>query len=327
MSSFSARKVAITVLVLAGAGYALWRSGVWSDWNARADGDAIVLSGNIEAHQSVLSVKGIQSRIVTLPFDEGQSVRQGTVLATLDSADLQQQVEVANASVALQRAQHDAQQANLLAARRQLDADRAALAQRQRDWQRASQLHTQGFVATAAVDNAQTALTEAQAALARDQALEQVAVRNLAVGQAGIHSAQQSLALSRITQGYATLTAPFDGVILVRQAERGEVVAPGTPVLTLADLDHVWMRAYLNETDLGRTKLGQVASISSDSLAQRKLSGRVSFIASEAEYTPKSVETHAERVTRVYRIKIDLDNPDHLLLPGMPVDARLTPAP
>jgi len=147
--------------------------------------------------------------------------------------------------------------------------------------------------------------------------------RAVGVAQAVAASGSESLALSRIQQGYATLVAPFDGVVVSRQAERGEVVAPGTPVLTLADLDHVWLRAYLNERDLGRVRLGQEVSVHTDAYPQQPFKGRIAFIASQAEFTPKSVETHAERVTLVYRIKIDLDNPDHWLLPGMPADATL----
>ena len=109
--------------------------------------------------------------------------------------------------------------------------------------------------------------------------------------------------------GYTVLKAPFDGVITVRQAELGEIMVPGTPVVTLADLDHVWLRAYINETDIGKIRLGQTATVTTDTYPGKKYNGRVSFISSDAEFTPKSVETHAERVTLVYRIRIDIDNP------------------
>jgi HlyD family secretion protein len=296
-------------------------------WWHRGDQAQIVLSGNIEAHDSQLSFKGVQSRIVQLPFNEGQWVRAGTVVAVVDSQDLKQQVTIAEAAGAVQQRQLEAAQQSLEAARRVIDADQAALAQRERDLKRSVDLQRQGFVSDAALDNARTALDEARAVLARDQALAAVAVRNIAVAQASTHSAGEALHMARLTEGYATLVAPFDGVILARQAELGEVVAPGTPIVTVADLDHVWVRAYLNETDLARVKLGQAARVTADGLPGKTIAGRVSFIASQAEYTPKSVETHAERVTLVYRIKVDIDNPDHLLVPGMPVDVTLEPAP
>jgi len=108
-----------------------------------------------------------------------------------------------------------------------------------------------------------------------------------------------------------------------RQAEIGEVMLPGAPVATIADLDHVWVRAYINETDIGKVRFGQAAIITTDSYPGKSYAGRISAIASQAEFTPKSVETHTERVTLVYRIKIDVFNPTHELVPGMPADATI----
>jgi HlyD family secretion protein len=93
--------------------------------------------------------------------------------------------------------------------------------------------------------------------------------------------------------------------------------------MTLADLDHIWLRGYISETDLERVRWGQPATITTDSYRGKTFHGRVSFIASDAEFTPKSVETHKERVTLVYRIKIDIENPLHELKPGMPADALI----
>ena len=129
--------------------------------------------------------------------------------------------------------------------------------------------------------------------------------------------------MAEITLGYATLTAPFDGVILVRQAELGEVVSPGAAIVTLADIDHVWLRAYVNEPDIGKIRFGEKATVTTDSYPGKEYPGRISFISEAAEFTPKSVETHAERVTLVYRIRIDIDNPTHELVPGLPADAKI----
>jgi len=294
------------------------------DWFRRERAPAeLTLSGNIEAHESLLSFKGVQSRIVDLPFDEGASVHAGAVLARVDDADLLQQVAVADSAVTVQEHQLAAARQNLEASLRVVDADQASLAQRGLDLRRAEDLQRQGFVSDAALDSARTAIIEARAALARDQALGQAASRNIATLAASSDSARESARLGRIQASYATLVAPFDGVITARQAELGEVVAPGTPVVTITDLDHVWVRAYLNETDLRRVRLGQRAVVSTDAPRDRPLDGRLSFIASEAEFTPKNVETHAERVTLVYRVKIDVDNRGRELMPGMPVDVRL----
>ena len=117
------------------------------------------------------------------------------------------------------------------------------------------------------------------------------------------------------------LRAPVSGVVVVRDAELGEVVAPNTPVATIADLDHLWLRAYVNETDLGRVRWGQDVTVQTDTFPGKSYRGHVSFISDKAEFTPKSVQTFKERVTLVYRIKIDVENPNHELKPGMPADA------
>ena len=119
------------------------------------------------------------------------------------------------------------------------------------------------------------------------------------------------------------VTSPIDGVVLVKSAEIGEVLAAGTTVVAIGDIDHPWLRAYISETDLGRVKLGQPVQLSTDSFPGKTYPGRVSFISSEAEFTPKQIQTKEERVKLVYRIKIDADNPRHELKSNMPVDAEI----
>jgi HlyD family secretion protein len=109
----------------------------------------------------------------------------------------------------------------------------------------------------------------------------------------------------------------------VKSAEVGEVLAAGTTVVNIGDLDHPWLRAYISETDLGRVKLGAPAKLTTDSYAGKTYTGHVSFIASEAEFTPKQIQTREERVKLVYRIKIDVENPKHELKSNMPVDAEI----
>ena len=98
-------------------------------------------------------------------------------------------------------------------------------------------------------------------------------------------------------------------MITVRQAELGEYVVPGTPVVTIADLDHLWVRAYVSETDLGRVRWGQAVTLRTDTYPGKSYSGTISFISSDAEFTPKTVQTNKERVALVYRIKVDVENP------------------
>jgi HlyD family secretion protein len=123
--------------------------------------------------------------------------------------------------------------------------------------------------------------------------------------------------------GDTVAASPIDGVVLVKSANVGEILAPGTTVMTIGDIDHPWLRGYINERDLGRVKLGTKAKISTDSYPGKVYWGRVSFIASEAEFTPKQIQTSEERLKLVYRIKIDVDNPQHELKSNMPADAEL----
>ena len=283
----------------------------------------LVVSGDIEAHESVLSFKTVQSRIVELPFDEGQWVTAGTLLARLEDRDYRQQVVVDETALLVQQRQLALALRNLEAAKRTVASDQADLWEKAIDYQRAQELWQKNVAPTQTRDLAETALKQSRAVLLRDQALQAAAGESVSVAQANIKNAQESLTLAKIILGYTTLYAPFSGVILVRNAELGEDMQPGTPVFTLADLDHVWLRAYVNETDIGRVRFGQAALITTDSYPGQKYVGRISMISENAEFTPKSVETHAERVTLVYRIRIDIENQSHELKPGMPADATI----
>jgi HlyD family secretion protein len=118
-----------------------------------------------------------------------------------------------------------------------------------------------------------------------------------------------------------TAEAPVDGVVLTRNVDLGEVVNAGTPVMTIGDIRKPWMRAYITEKQLGRVKLGDKVTVTSDSYPGKTYVGRVSFISSEAEFTPKQIQTAEERIKLVYRIKVELDNPNQELKLNMPVDA------
>jgi len=296
----------------------------------------LLLSGNIEAHESLVGFK-VAGRIVELPVEEGQAVKAGDLLARLDGNDYRQQVSLDQATAKtredeLKLALAGSRIQEKKAAEQALIDARADLELKQLDFQRNQALFEKDEVSAQVRDTSETGLKRARANFERarqnyDLVREGTRKEQIAINQANLHTARQTLELSRIRLGYTTLLAPAAGVVLVRQAEIGEVMAPGSPVVTIADLDHLWMRGYIGETDLGKVRLGQTATIRSDTYPGKRYTGRVSFISSQAEFTPKSVETHKERVTLVYRIKIDLDNPTHELKPGMPADATIEAAP
>lgn len=168
------------------------------------------------------------------------------------------------------------------------------------------------------IDQARAALNLAQAgydlALAgpRPETIDQ-ALAQLDVANESLRQAQQQFE-------YTELYAPFDGVVLSKSVEPGEYVNPGSTVVTIGQLDMVWLRAYIIETDLARISLGQEVEVMTDTYPDRTYTGTISFISDQAEFTPKAVQTPEERVNLVYMIKIELENPNHDLKPGMPAD-------
>ncbi|RZF24531.1 HlyD family efflux transporter periplasmic adaptor subunit [Paraburkholderia sp. UYCP14C] len=287
--------------------------------------ERIVVSGNIEAHQSVLSVTQVQAPLVYLPFDEGAYVARGTVLARVDDRIYRRQTEIDRANLNVQLAQVQANLSTQSAAQHSVKSDQFDLAEKKLDYGRAEVLAQHDVVSQQTRDLARTAERQSAATLAHDNAMVEVAQNDVALAQANVEAARAKLQLDETTLSYTELRAPFDGVIAVREAELGQLAGPGVAVFTLDELDHVWLRAYVNEPDIGRIRLGEAADVSTDAWPTHVYHGRVSFISPQAEFTPKTVETHAERVTLVYRVRIDIDNPTHELLPGMPADASIAP--
>jgi HlyD family secretion protein len=297
-----------------------------------APANRLTLSGNIEAHESLVSFK-VPGRIVELPVEEGQQVEPGALLARLEDADSRQKVRIDEAGVRVRESDlaltlAGTREQEVRAAQQSMIDARADLEQKKLDNDRARQLFAKDEISAQDRDQAATALKRAgaifKAAQQRyNEAVEGSRKEDIEIARANLNQANANLGLSRVNLDYAVLHAPYAGVITVRQAELGEVVAPGSPVVTLADLDHIWLRAYIAETDLGSIHWGQEATVITDTYPGKQYHGRISFISSSAEFTPKSVQTYTERVTLVYRIKIDIDNPNRELKPGMPADAHL----
>lgn len=286
--------------------------------------NTVLVSGNIEAHESTLSFTQIQAPVVELPFNEGQTVQSGDILARADDRFYRQQADIDRAALKTAIAQVSVGQSNLNAAQHIVANDEFDLAGKQREYDRAEQLVKSDAVSQQARDQALTAKQQSSALLARDQSLVDVAAANIRLANENARTAEARVQLDETTLAYTMLRAPFTGVIAVREAELGQLAAPGVAIFTLADLDHIWLRAYLNEPDIGKVRLGASVDVTTDTYPGQTYHGRISFISPKAEFTPKTVETHAERVTQVYRVRIDIDNPNHVLLPGMPADAAIS---
>ncbi|HEV2690641.1 MAG TPA: HlyD family efflux transporter periplasmic adaptor subunit [Bryobacteraceae bacterium] len=249
-----------------------------------------------------------------------------------------QEIQQALAAVSEAKAQHDAAK---------LDWDRAQELFKNDDISRAQydQYRMRNDSSAAALKQAEERLAmvsegprkeeieSARAQVARAEAAVRVSEANrlelkrkeedLGARRAEVSRAQAQIGITDTQINDTVVAAPIDGVVLVKSAEVGEVLAAGTTVVTIGDVDHPWLRGYINETDLGRLKLGAPATLTSDSYKGKQYNGHVSFISSSAEFTPKQIQTKEERVKLVYRIKIDVENPQRDLKSNMPVDAEI----
>jgi HlyD family secretion protein len=202
------------------------------------------------------------------------------------------------------------------------------LENKQKAFERMKALYERHVIPKELFDNAEAGFKIATASLERVKENHELVKQgprkeDIEDAKAQVAQARASVKLTETQLGYTVLHSPISGVVLVKSGEIGEVVNPGTPILTLADIDHVWLKAYVEETALGRVTWGQEVIVTTDLNPPKEYKGKISFISSQAEFTPKSIQTEKERVTLVYRIKINLSNPDRELKPGMPADGRI----
>jgi len=174
--------------------------------------------------------------------------------------------------------------------------------------------------ATAQVARARAALRVGEANAIETKRREE----DIVARQGDIERAKSQIALIDSQLADTIAVSPINGIVLVKAADAGEVLAPGTSVVTVGDLEHPWLRGYVKEQDISRVRLGAKANVTVDSgHGTKSYPGRVSFVSSEAEFTPKQIQTSEERVKLVYRVKIDIDNPNGELKSNMPADAEI----
>ncbi len=171
------------------------------------------------------------------------------------------------------------------------------------------------------IARARAAVRAAQAAL--DLLLAGTRRERIEREQARVAASLAALQQACLQLEYTRLFSPLAGVVLTKAAEAGEFVRQGQGIVTVGSLDRIFLRVYVNETSFGKVKHGQTVGVKVDGFPDETFTGQIVFISQEAEFTPKSVQTHEERVKLVYRIKIAVDNPDHKFKPGMPADAIL----
>jgi HlyD family secretion protein len=313
-------------------------------------------SGRIEGRMTTLTPRA-SAWVAALHVDEGQVVRAGQLLATLDdraqrerlrSAEeqvnaLTERLRAADTELAMTGRQVALQVEQAEAARREADmrAQRARVQalQEQRDAERAGMLVARELIAPQVAERARLAAEVAERAAAEAGAALETSDKQLALARLGTQrldamraerdalARQQAQARAQLAEQRSHVAdfavhSPIDGRVLTRTVERGERVSEGTPLFTLVDLDRLYVKIYVPEPSLGKVALGQEARVSVDAYPGRVFAARVSRVSQEAEFTPKNVETREERVKLVFAVEVALaENPGGVLKPGMPADA------
>jgi HlyD family secretion protein len=310
----------------------------------RAQENAERASGYVEA-TDVRVAPQVGGRLIEVAVSEGDRVATGALIAKLETTDTEialrrAEAERDQAVAALKlleagaraedirqaRAQAESAQADVVAAESELQSATADLqrfeallqsnsgSRKQRD-----DAATRRDVAAARLSAARERARAAGEAVARLRAGARP--EEIAGARARVAAAEAQIAALRKSITDAVLTSPVAGIVTAKLVDAGETVAPRTPVVAITDLDHAWANVYVDEPVVPRLRLGQPVTLVTD--AGQRLQGSITFISPKAEFTPRNVQTAAERSKLVYRIKVSTDNREGVLKPGMPVEAEL----
>ncbi len=324
------KKKLVVIGILAVCSVAVWFL-ISHFWKAKDEG-IILLSGNVEVTEVDAGFK-IPGRVIELLTDEGYKVDKGTKIAILESTELESQVAqnralLSEATAKLDEYKTGSRPQEIAQATANLKAAEAELVKAKKDYDRIQRLYKEEAVSAQQFD-ASKSIYESKAQqvnAAREQLnLVKEGPRREVINAAEdrVKQAQAALRVSEERFGDAVLYSPVSGIVLKKNIEQGEVVQAGTPVFTIGDLDNPWIKVYVPETKKGLVKYGQKAEVTVDSYPGKVYEGTVGYISSEAEFTPKTVQTQEERVKLVYGIKVRLKNPNLELKPGMPADVKI----
>ena len=320
------RKIA-TLILIALAGLAC---------SSKTDKGVITASGTIEAIEVDIASK-VAGQVLELAVDEGARVKPGDVLARVDHATADIQLRQAEAGVRLADAQlallvEGSRREDIRQAEAALEQTQATLKVAADDARRMRELVLTGSVTPKQREDADARLTVAEAqAKAASETLGKV--RRLArpeeIRAAEARTAQARAAADLLAKTIAdcTITAPSGGIITHKAVEAGELVTPGSTIVTLTELDSVYVMIYVTETEMGRVRLGDAVEVRIDAFTNKVFPGKVTYISPEAEFTPKNVQTKEDRVKLVFGIKVEIENKDGFLKPGLPADALIRVAP
>ncbi len=311
--------------------------GAWAWMHQRDKGHdgALVLYGNVDIRQVALAFDG-SGRVAEMKVDEGDAVKTGQVLATLDIQTLALQAEQAQAQIGVQqqnllRLKNGSRPEELAQARSSYVAAQADAERARKDLARlqgiAANTDNRG-VSAQELDRARAAVqvADAQAAQKRDALrLTEIGPRkeDIAAAEAQLKASEAQLALLQHQVSQGQLVSPSDAVVRSRLLEPGDMAAPQKPVYALAITEPKWVRVYVNEPDLGKVKPGQAARVTTDSAPGQPIAGKVGYISSVAEFTPKSVQTEELRTSLVYEVRVIVEDKNNALRLGQPATVVL----
>ncbi len=290
------------------------------------------VSGTIECRTTRISPR-VSGRVLKVLVEEGQEVKPGQVLVELDHEYLDLQLRQAEAAAASARAQlgllrKGARSEDIVQAEQQLKQAKTNLEQAQRDAERFRSLYEKGTATQRQKEEAETRLVlaeaqhkQAQEALKKLRTL--VLPEEIEAAESRLRQAEAAVDLLKKNIEDSTVISPIAGVITEKAVEPGELVNPGTTLVTISTLDPVFLRVYVTAEELGRIKLGGRAEVTIDSFPEKIFPGRIIYISPEAEFTPKNIQTREDRVKLVFAVKIELANPEGQLKPGLPAEAVL----
>ncbi|QIL43480.1 HlyD family efflux transporter periplasmic adaptor subunit [Acidovorax sp. HDW3] len=312
--------------------------GAWAWMHQRDKGPdgALVLYGNVDIRQVALAFDG-SGRVADMQVDEGDAVQAGQVLATLDTQTLTLQTEQAQAQIGVQqqnllRLKNGSRPEELAQARSGYAAAQADAERARKDLARlqgiAAQTEHRG-VSAQELDRAQAAaqVADAQAAQKRDALrLTEIGPRkeDIAAAEAQLKASEAQLALLQHQVSQGQLVSPSDAVVRSRLLEPGDMATPQKPAYALAITEPKWVRVYVGEPDLGKVKPGQAARVTTDSAPGQSIAGKVGYISSVAEFTPKSVQTEELRTSLVYEVRVIVEDKDNALRLGQPATVVLS---
>ena len=314
--------------------------GVVAVWDAlRPPNGAPVLeaSGTVEATEAALGFAA-GGRIQRISVHEGETARAGRVLAELDTAELMARVrqlrdQAQLAAAQLRDLEQGARPQEIDDRRQATTAAKKSLDDAEADVRRMRALLEGGAISPQTLEKAQlasdvAATRYAQARSALSLAEEGARRQQIAAARASLAATRSQVTALEATINNFVVRAPWTGLVTDRVHEPGEAVTAGMPVLSIMNPNDRWVRIYIPEHDVGAVRVGQRASITSDAFPLRRLAGHVRWIASEAEFTPRNVQTKDDRTRLVYAAKVQIDEDSAMVLkPGTPADVRVELAP